>query len=57
MKIGLIAEDSKLPNYALMKIYAYHKSIGDDVDFALPFEILMQSMIFRSGKKIWHDGR
>lgn len=37
MKIGLIAEDSKLPNYALMKIYAYHKSIGDDVDFALPF--------------------
>ena len=57
MRIGLIAEDSKLPNYALMKIYAYHKSIGDDVDFALPFEILMQSMIFRSGKKIWHDGR
>lgn len=31
MKIGLIAEDSKLPNYALMKIYAYHKSQGDEV--------------------------
>ena len=38
MKIGLIAEDSKLPNYALMKVFAYHKSIGDEVDFALPFE-------------------
>ena len=30
MKIGLIAEDSKLPNYALMKIYAYHKLQGDE---------------------------
>ena len=38
MKIGLIAEDSKLPNYALMKVFAYHKSKGDEVDFALPFE-------------------
>ena len=49
MKIGLIAEDSKLPNYALMKVYAYHKSIGDEVDFALPFEyydIIYRSKIF-----------
>ena len=49
MKIGLIAEDSKLPNYALMKIFAYHKSIGDEVDFALPFEpydIIYRSKIF-----------
>ena len=49
MKIGLIAEDSKLPNYALMKIYAYHKSQGDEVDFALPFEyydIIYRSKIF-----------
>ncbi len=49
MKIGLIAEDSKLPNYALMKIYAYHKSIGDEIDFALPFEyynIIYRSKIF-----------
>ena len=49
MKIGLIAEDSKLSNYALMKIYAYHKSKGDEVDFALPFEpydIIYRSKIF-----------
>ena len=49
MKIGIIAEDSKLPNYALMKIFAYHKSIGDEVDFALPFEyydIIYRSKIF-----------
>ena len=49
MKIGLIAEDSKLPNYALMKVFAYHKSKGDEVDFALPFEpydIIYRSKIF-----------
>lgn len=53
MKIGLIAEDSKLPNYALMKIYAYHKSRGDEVDFALPFEyydIIYRSKIFNFSK-------
>lgn len=53
MKIGLIAEDSKLPNYALMKIYAYHKSQGDEVDFALPFEhydIIYRSKIFNFSK-------
>ena len=34
MKIGLIDVDGHgFPNLALMKISAYHKSIGDDVDF------------------------
>lgn len=34
MKIGLIDVDShNFPNLALMKISAYHKSIGDDVGF------------------------
>lgn len=33
MKILLIDIDSKIPNLALMKISAYHKSIGDEVGF------------------------
>lgn len=31
MKIRLLAEDSKIPNLAVMKISAYHKAQGDDV--------------------------
>lgn len=31
MKIGLIDIDSKIQNLALMKISAYHKSVGDEV--------------------------
>lgn len=38
MKIGLIAVDSKYPNLALMKISAYHKSIGDNVEWYNPFD-------------------
>ena len=33
MKVLLIDVDSKIPNLALMKISAYHKSIGDEVGF------------------------
>ena len=33
MKVLLIDIDSKIPNLALMKISAYHKSIGDQVGF------------------------
>ena len=34
MKIGLIDVDShNFPNLALMKISAYHKQLGDDVEF------------------------
>ncbi len=37
MKIGLIDVDGlHFPNLALMKISAYHKSIGDSVEFAEP---------------------
>jgi hypothetical protein len=39
MKIGLIDIDhSRFPNIALMKISAYHKSQGDDVEWYTPFE-------------------
>lgn len=39
MKIGLIDVDGrKFPNLALMKISAWHKSIGDSVEWYTPFE-------------------
>lgn len=38
MKTGLLAVDSDYPNLALMKIAAYHKSIGDDVDWYNPLD-------------------
>lgn len=34
MKIGLIDVDGKYPNFALMKISAYHKMKGDSVEWA-----------------------
>jgi len=34
-KILLVDVDSKIPNLALMKISAWHKSIGDTVDFGM----------------------
>jgi hypothetical protein len=36
MKIGLIAVDSRHPNLALMKIAAWHRSRGDEVEWADP---------------------
>jgi len=48
--IGLIDIDGKkFPNLALMKISAYHKSIGDNVEFATMFEhydIIYKSKLF-----------
>ena len=32
MKIGLIQIDGKIPNLALMKLAAFHKSKGDNVE-------------------------
>lgn len=49
MKIGLIAVDSEYPNLALMKISAFHKSNGDEVQWYTPFEqydIVYMSKIF-----------
>lgn len=37
MKVGIVSVDNKhYPNYALMKISAYHKSKGDSVEWADP---------------------
>lgn len=49
MKIGLIAVDSDYPNLALMKISAYHKNMGDEVEWYNPFDqfdIVYMSKIF-----------
>jgi len=36
MNVGIYDVDSKIPNLALMKISAFHKSMGDDVSMYLP---------------------
>lgn len=51
MRIGLIDVDGgKFPNYALMKISQYHKSIGDIVEWANPiygnYDKIYKSKIF-----------
>lgn len=38
MRIGLIQIDGKLPNLALMKISAYHKSLGHEVVFPYDYQ-------------------
>lgn len=50
MKIGLIDVDShNFPNLALMKISAYHKMRGDEVEWAYPlgrYDVVYQSKVF-----------
>ena len=50
MKIGLIDVDGhNFPNLALMKISAYHKAKGDDVEWCVPilnYDIIYQSKVF-----------
>lgn len=38
MKIRLVDVDSKIPNYALMKISTYHKRLGDNVGWYDPIQ-------------------
>jgi hypothetical protein len=50
-RIGLVDVDGhNYPNYALMKISAYHKSIGDSVEWANPlfghYDKVYESKIF-----------
>lgn len=57
-KIGLIDVDGhNFPNYALMKISAYHKSLGDSVEWADPlfgihYDIIYKSKIFSFSEDI-----
>lgn len=50
MQVGLIDVDGhNFPNLCLMKISAYHKARGDDVELCLPLEkydIVYQSKVF-----------
>lgn len=50
MNVGILAEDSVFPNYALMKISAYHKDRGDYVEWGAPifrsYDIIYKSKIF-----------
>jgi hypothetical protein len=50
MKVGLIDVDGHgFPNIALMKISAWHKAKGDDVEWCLPldrYDIVYQSKVF-----------
>lgn len=57
MKIRLLANDSKIPNLAIMKISSYHKKKGDDVAWYEPLfdredtDILYESKIFTFSKE------
>ena len=50
MEIGLIDVDGhNFPNLALMKISAYHKSKGDNVEWCFPlkkYDVVYQSKVF-----------
>lgn len=50
MKIGIASIDSKIPNLALMKISAYHKSWGDRVELFnplfSPYDLVYASKVF-----------
>lgn len=50
MKIGIASIDSKIPNLALMKISAYHKSRGDRVELFnplfSPYDLVYASKVF-----------
>jgi hypothetical protein len=48
MKIGLYDVDSSIPNLALMKLSAYHKSIGDEVEMYLPLALDTYDEIYAS---------
>lgn len=53
MNIGIIAVDSKHPNLALMKISAYHKNNGDQVEWVKEdkhYDVVYMSKIFNYTK-------
>lgn len=53
MKVLLIDVDSTIPNLALMKISAYHKSVGDEVGFHVSDpDKVYASVIFKKNKHL-----
>ncbi len=48
MKVGLYDVDSKIPNLALMKISAYHKARGDEVELYSPIAAANYGKVYAS---------
>jgi hypothetical protein len=55
VNIGLYNVDSKIPNLALMKISAYHKSQGDSVAWFSPIEAPTFGRVYASSVFTWSD--
>jgi len=53
VKVGLIDIDSKIPNLALMKLSAYHKARGDDVELTMPTMALAYDKVYLSKVFTW----
>lgn len=48
MRVGLVSVDSLIPNLALMKLSAWHKSQGDTTEIAFPLAADTYDLIYRS---------
>ena len=55
MRIGLIDIDGKMPNLALMKLSAWHKARGDDVELTLPILASIYDKVYMSKVFTWSD--
>jgi len=55
MKVGLIDIDSKIPNLALMKLSAWHKAQGDDVEATTPVFAPIYDKVYLSKVFTWTD--
>jgi hypothetical protein len=53
MNVGLIQIDGKLPNLALMKLSAWHKSKGDTVTLLKPDDVLIGQPLFDRPDKLY----
>lgn len=53
MRIGLIHIDGKLPNLALMKLSAWHKAQGHEVELLKPDDVLKGQSLFGARDKLY----
>ncbi|WP_333594375.1 radical SAM protein [Anaerospora hongkongensis] len=53
MRVGLIHIDGKLPNLALMKLSAWHKAQGHQVDLLKPDDVLLGQSLFAQWDKLY----
>ena len=57
MRIGIYDVDSKIPNLALMRISAWHKKQGHEVEHYMPLMHQLYDKIYASKIFDWSDGR